>query len=257
MDKPHFIKNYAVRYDDCNLWEDVTPAAVLRFLQDIAGLHAAQLEIREGGTWIARRTVLNFHAPVKARSTLQVLTYPQGHTRVLGQRTYEVRVLDAAEQPMPEPAITARTLWVWLNPAGRPKPIPAEFMARLHPNGFEPAREEADWPTFPTREPFKTRAKVRFSDIDIVGHMNNAAYVELLDNAAWEIVGQLPSGNDHLPAPLSYDIEYLAGATFGEEVEVYTWLEAVPSEPQQVERWQQVVRAGKPIVRARSRWTQP
>lgn len=255
MDKPHFIQNYAVRYDDCNLREEVTPAAVLRFLQDIAGLHASQLDILGGGTWIARRTIINFHAPVLARSNLQVLTYPQGHTRILGQRSYEVRLLDEAGLIQTEPVLTARTLWVWLNPNGRPKPIPADILTKLHPNGFEPAQGEIEWPAFPAREPLRTAAKVRFSDIDIVGHMNNAAYVQLLDDAAWEVSQQRPETLENLPRPLSYDIEYLASAMFGEEVEILTWFEIVSGNPAQTVRWQQIFRGSKLLLKARSVWS--
>jgi acyl-CoA thioesterase FadM len=255
---PQHRQRYYVRYDDCNLRGEATPAAILRFLQDIAGLHADKIQIMEGGVWVARRTVMDFHGKIAPRQQIEILTYPCGYTRVLGQRAYEVRIIDPASgEPHAEPILTARTLWVWLSPTGRPRPIPSEFIQRLHPDGALDIRHEREWSAFPTHEPQRKVAQVRFSDLDIVGHMNNAAYVQLLDDAAWEMLAQkhsvLPNETPQLPTLLHYDIEYLAGANFGDNIEVLTWHTAA-EDAGNFERWQQVLRDGKVTVRSRSTW---
>jgi acyl-CoA thioesterase FadM len=153
--------------------------------------------------------------------------------------------------------VIARTLWVFLNERGRPARIPATYQQFWELSGGSPLQEEAEWPAYPAREPFTTNAPVRFSDLDVMSHMNNTAYVELLDNAGWEAfasIGLLPDSGLGYPAPLYYDIEYLESAKAGETLQVHSWFEPVAGAPGQWERLQRVERGGTALVRARSRW---
>ncbi len=251
---------YEVRYDEVNLYGFVTPTAMLRYLQDIAGLHASRFNAGESGYWVARRTIIEFLAPIAPRATLQVETFSLGLTKVTGLRGYEVRLVGENEtEARADPVIKARTLWVYLDARGRPARVPQSFFGTWQPEGPRPLQqEEAALPALPTnRPPFVATAPVRFSDLDVMSHMNNAAYVELLDNAAWEAlaqIGVLPDGGAAYPVPLHYDIEYVASARAAEMLEVHSWFEPVEGQESQFERLQQVEREGTVLVRARSRW---
>lgn len=257
-----FEQTYRVRYDECNLYGLVTPVAVLRYLQDIAALDAVQSTLIGTGDWVARRTIMEFHAPIPARAHLRLQTYPLGFTKVTAWRGYDLLLAgDAGNEP--QLAVKARTLWVYLDARGRPTRIPPDMLTIWMPPGTTlvlPPDEET-WPTFPAQPQFETNAPVRFSDLDVMGHMNNAAYVELLDNATWEIFtqnGLLPQQAHSYPAPLYYDIEYAASARPGETLQVHSWFEPIgsvtPLADQTFERLQRVQTDATVLVRARSRW---
>lgn len=241
-----YKKFYQARYDECSLFGFLTPAATVRYLQDIAVLHYNSANLDEGGNWIARRTIVDFHQAIPAYSNLELNTFVGGSSKVTSQRNYELRLENGG------PVVTGRTTWVYLGPNGRPARIPASFIAYFWPDGPVPIAEDPDWPAWPDHPATISRQQVRFSDLDILAHMNNAAYVDLLDNAGWDAqveAGLLPSGR---LLPLHYDIEYLESVQLGQELEVQTWLETLHSG--EVERLQQVNREGRLIARARSRW---
>ena len=240
-----YKKNYQARYDECSLFGFLTPAAAMRYLQDIAVLHYNSARLGEGGDWIARRTIIDFHQAIPAYSNLELRTFVGGTSKVTSQRNYEMRMENGG------PAITGRTTWVYLGPNGRPARIPASFPAHFRPHGPIPMAEDPAWPAWPDRAPAVMRQKVRFSDLDILAHMNNTAYIDLLDNAGWEAQAAGLTESDRL-VPLHYDIEYLESAQLGQELEVQTWLETLPDG--NFERLQKVSREGRQIARALSRW---
>jgi acyl-CoA thioester hydrolase len=249
---------YEVRFDEVNLYGFVTPASALRYLQDIAVRHANIISQGEPGTWVARRTILEFLKPIQTRSALQIETFSLGFTKVKGLRGYEVRLLAEDGSFEPEPVLKGRTVWVYLDERGRPARVPPSYQKLGQLTG--PPQEDPALPPDPVRAPYVTSLAVRFSHLDVLGHVNNAAYVELLDNVAWDIlgtVGILPEGNSY-PAPLSYDIEYHASAKAGETIEIQTWFEAEAAPGQdnrlKFERIQRISRDGTLIVRARSSW---
>ncbi len=257
-----FEQTYRVRYDECNLYGLVTPVAVLRYLQDIAALDAVQSALIGTGDWVARRTIIEFHAPIPARAQLRLQTYPLGFTKVTAWRGYDVLTEGEAGKAA-QLAVKARTLWVYLDVRGRPTRIPPELLAIWVPPGttLTLPPDEAAWPTFPAQPQFETTAAVRFSDLDVMGHMNNAAYVELFDNAAWDVFAQnglLPQQAHSYPLPLYYDIEYAASARPGDILQIHSWFEpaasVVPQAGQIFERLQRVHTNDTVLVRARSRW---
>ena len=84
------------------------------------------------------------------------------------------------------------------------------------PAGPQAPKADPPWPTFPQSPPTTQAYTVRFSDIDLAKHMNNAAYVEALDDAAWEAYNQLGISPETLRGTiLEYDIEYLESARLG------------------------------------------
>ena len=114
----------------------------------------------------------------------------------------------------------AATLWVYVNIAtGRP--------ARLPPRFDESFRPSADGRTVPARlrlpapglEAVDRRPwPLRFSDFDVLGHVNNASY--------WEAVEEVLAERKDLRPPLRVDVEYGAGIGRGASVEVLSRQEA-------------------------------
>jgi acyl-CoA thioesterase FadM len=244
-----FIQRYAVRYDECNLQNSLTPAAALRYMQDIAGLDAEDSPLPDNSLWVARRTVLEFHAPVPVRSEIEITTFPMGFTKVTALRAYNLHIV-----PADQPAIQGRTLWVYLDERGRPRRMPDIVAQYWLPEGNQPQREEAPFPPLPQGEPAIYHFSVPLSYLDVMAHVNNTKYVELLDDAAWSALKPFGANLATILTPLYYDIEYLESATLDENLEVRTWFEQKPEAGSQIGIIQQIKRGATPLVRAYSRW---
>ncbi|MBM7060860.1 acyl-CoA thioesterase [Pseudomonas sp. UL073] len=80
--------------------------------------------------------------------------------------------------------------------------------------------------------PFTIDLKVAAEDIDGLGHANNAAYVTWMERCAWRHSQSLGldltmyRSLDRAMAVLRHEIDYLASAYEGEELQVGTWIVA-------------------------------
>lgn len=248
-----FEQIHIVRYDECNCNGFLTPAAFLRYMQDIAAQDAEDAQLSGDGYWVVKRTLISFAAPVQVHTRLALSTYGIGFTRITAQRGYEARL--ATNTHDSKPIISARTLWVYVDPRGRPTRLPARTAEIWLPDGPQPQQAEHSMPTFPSSKPETTTTHVRFSDIDLAHHLNNAAIVEMLDNASWEIYSQhgITPDNAQLD-PLHYDIEYIESPRFAEQLTIQSWSEPFPTTEQEFSAFQRIMHDEKIIARAHSRW---
>ena len=123
------------------------------------------------------------------------------------------------------------------------------------PDGVLAPPPDQPFPVFPEHRPVTTLAAVKFSEIDLMQHLNNASVVEILDNAGWEAL----TNNEITPANArftirDYDIEYGDSPRFGEHLEIQNWFEPFPTPGQEFKRFQRMTRGGKTMVRACSYW---
>jgi len=245
-----FYQAHTVRYDECNCDGVLTPTAFLRYMQDIAALDAEDAQLSGNGYWVVKRSVISFAAPVPVHTQLRLKTYGIGFTRITAQRGYEAYIADTRK-----PIISARTLWVYIDTYGRPTRLPEETVRVWLSDGPMPQQPETPLPSSPETMPETTSSLVLFSDIDPMKHLNNASAVEMLDNASWQTYAQrgiLPDTTTL--SALSYDIEYVDSPRFGDQLDIQSWLEPFPSTGQECSRFQQIIREGKVMVRAYSRW---
>jgi acyl-CoA thioesterase FadM len=248
-----FGYTHTVRYDECNCDGELTPTAFLRYMQDIAARDAKDAQLEGNGYWVVKRTIISFATPpIPVHMQLALKTYGIGFTRITAQRGYEARIANGAND---EPVISARTLWVYVDPRGRPARLPERTAEIWLPDGPQPQRAEAPFPISPESTPETTTAVVRFSAIDQMRHLNNASAVEILDNAAWEVYARSGITPDTTKfTALHYDIEYIDSPRFGDNLTIQNWLEILPANGQEFTRHQQIVREGKVMVHAYSRW---
>lgn len=248
-----FTLTHEVRYDECNCFGLLTPAAFLRFLQDIT-IRDVFLDAKLDcdGYFVTRRTRVSFKAPVKKFGDIELKSFGTGFGRVTAQLGYEVR---PAGQPFAEPAISARTIWVYLGPQGRPERVPQKATEIWRPDVPEPSLSETPFPALPESVPATFTFTVRFSDLDPVMHMNNASIVEKLDNAAWEAYATkgITTATARMD-PLFYDIEYMGSPLLGDRLEIQTWFSPSLAPGQAFSCYQQMTREGKVVARAHSRW---
>jgi YbgC/YbaW family acyl-CoA thioester hydrolase len=214
----------------------VYPAVYLRHLAAVAvdASSAAGFDARwyaaAGVHWLVRRTTFTLHAPATAGTDLEVRTWVEDFRRVRSQRRYDVRRLDGTA------VLDAVTDWVLVESAtGKLRRI-TEEMER----GFGVAPDGASAPrpawTAPPAPPAPARAiyPVRYTDLDSLMHVNNAAYMDVLFHAALDALGSVGWGLDRLvaagavPLCVAGDVEYLDAARFGDRLAVVTWFTAWP-----------------------------
>jgi acyl-ACP thioesterase len=186
---------------------DVSPAgrgrldAVARWLQDAAWADWVDAGLDDGGVWIVRRLHLRVECFPRFDERLEVATFCSGTGRLWAERRSTLRGDDGA-------LVEAVGVWVHLDPRGaRPRPLPAGFEAvygaaaagrrvgaRLRHPAVPPAGADA--------RPWRFRA----ADLDLAGHVNNAAYWEVLEE---DLVASEPAGG------LIAEIEHRAAADAG------------------------------------------
>ncbi|HEU5434738.1 MAG TPA: thioesterase family protein [Thermomicrobiales bacterium] len=152
---PRFLAHVRVRFHDVDALGHVNNAAYLTYLEQAAIDHAALAgfdltRMRElGGLFIARRHELDFLKPAYERDLLQIETWIEAARGARAIRRYEMRRLGdggraavppdrlvAADEPQAagESILSGRTEWVYVDPAGRPRRMPAELLAWFRPD---------------------------------------------------------------------------------------------------------------------------
>ncbi len=247
-----FCLTHTVRYDECNCDGVLTPAAFLRYMQEIASRDSEDAQLGGEGYWVIKRTVMVFTTPIPIHTRLELKTYGTGFSRITAQRGYEAHLSTALDD---EALVSARTLWVYVDPQGRPTRLPDRTTQIWLSDGPRPPQPEPPFPAAPLHPPITTSAVVQFSQIDLMHHLNNASVVEMLDDIGWEALttrGITPTSTRFTIH--RYDIEYGDSPRFGDRLEVQSWFEPLPEEGQEFTRFQCITRAGKTMIQARSHW---
>ena len=247
-----FRLNHTVRYDECNCDGVLTPVAFLRYMQDIASRDAEDAQLVGNGYWVIKRTMMSFASSIPLHTSLELKTFGIGFSRITAMRGYEARQAFATQD---EPLASAQTLWVYVNSSGRPVRLPERTAEIWMPDGVLSPQPDQPFTPFPEHQPIKTSAEVKFSEIDLMQHLNNASVVEILDNAGWEALESRKITPDIARFTIrDYDIEYGDSPRFGEQLEIRNWFEPFPTHGQEFTRFQHMIRGGKTTVRACSRW---
>lgn len=237
-------------------------AAYLRHLAQVAidasgaaGFDAAWYAAA-GARWLVRRTTLAVRRPARADSELEVRTWVEDFRRVRSRRRYEAYPLGARDEAV---SLSALTDWVFVDLAtGRPRRVPAEMQARfgvaVDGGAARPAWDGGAPPVLPAR----TTHRVRWAEVDGLGHMNNAAYLDLLVESAFEALAAAGWPLERLasaaaPYVAACDIEYLDEVRYADDLETATWFGAAPHG---LDVHQRAVRLadGRPVVQANTRW---
>lgn len=182
--------------------------ALVRYLQDVSNDDTRDAGLVDEMAWIVRRTVIEVRRFAELGESLTLRTFCGG----TGGRWAERRVGVTGDQGA---SIEAATLWVHLDEATqRPKPLPQQFHDLYgEAAGGRTVRARLLHDDVPrglllTAPPWP----LRFSDFDVLGHVNNAAY--------WEVVEEHLARRRDLRAPLRAELEFRAAVEQGQEVVV-------------------------------------
>lgn len=222
-----FEAEYRVRFDEADANGLLRPSGFLRYAQDIAWLHSEAAGF--GRDWYAERAVqwlvrdvdLRILAPVTYGDRLTVSTEVVGWRHVWARRQALVRRGDTD-------VALVETDWVLLGRDGRPARLPDEIAAFLA-SGQTFARRRLELGPAPT-DASRLVTTVRPADVDPMRHLNNAAYLDLIDGAAATLADDAPAASgapaaaaSGAPAAARYRVSYLLPAPAGATVEVACW----------------------------------
>ena len=233
--------HYQVRFDEADAQGLLRPSGYLRYAQDMAWRHSESAGFgrdwyaERSLTWLVRNVSLHIRAAVAYGEVVGLTTEVVGWRHVWARRQGVMRRGEGMRDPAAadasapgEVVAVVDTDWVLLGADGRPARMPDEI---------------ADWfaaePTFersrvliPETPPEATRlaTRVRPRDLDPMGHMNNAAYLDVAD----EVMAHLPPAGDDLapdvnPVGCHYRVGYLQPALPGARLELAAWRPDVAS----------------------------
>jgi acyl-ACP thioesterase len=195
VDGRTFVGSRRVRLGDCSPGGRLRLDAIARYLQDLS-----DDDTRDAGlaqmTWVVRRTVIDVHQFPTYLEPVELITW----CSAIGSRWAERRV-DVSGGSGDAVSISSATLWVHLDSETlRPTPTSAPFervfaqsaagrtvSSRLTLDPPPADLEVSPWP-------------VRFTDFDVMNHINNAI--------AFALVEEVLARRRDLRAPLRVEVEY-------------------------------------------------
>lgn len=193
---------------------DVSPGgrlrldATTRYLQDLSADDTADAALPDAESWVVRKTVIEVRSFPRYLEALDLATWCSGTGSHWAER--RISMVGAAGG-----SIESATTWVHVDQAsGRPKRVPESFDL-LYGEATGGRRVKArlvhpDPPVGAQRGPWA----LRFTDFDVLSHVNNAAY--------WEAVEEALAARPDLRAPLCAEVEHRAAVERGATVELVT-----------------------------------
>lgn len=201
-----FTARRRVRLGDATPNGRVRLDAIARYLQDVSNDDTRDANWSDPHWWVVRRTVIDVHRFPTYLEEIDLTTWCGGLGSHWAERRTRVTSLDG------QPLVDAAALWVHVDRDNlQPSRVPDDVVGLLG--------ESADGRHVGARLILKQRDfdsgrsgsapwVLRFSDFDAVGHMNNAAY--------WEIVEEHLATERDLRAPLRAVVEHVVQVEAGQ-----------------------------------------
>jgi acyl-ACP thioesterase len=179
--------------------------AVARWLQDVADAAGADAGLAESVVWVIRRGRLHVKRWPRFGERLRVDTFCSGLGRMWAERRTTV-----GREDSPESDIEAVALWVHLDPeSGRPTPLTHQEIETYGGGAAAQRRVTARLRHPPPPAQAQATAwRFRAAERDLAGHINNAAY--------WQVLEEELLASEE-PSSLDVEIEYRSPAQPGEK----------------------------------------
>jgi acyl-ACP thioesterase len=192
--------------------------AIARYLQDIANDDARSADIGDALGWVVRRTVIDVMEEAVFDEQLQLTTFCGG----IGGRWAERRTSITGDRGA---SIEASALWVCVDlETMRPKVLGDDFRAAYGEAADGRIVRAKLFHDDPPDDLDGAIYDTRFVDFDVIGHMNNAAY--------WNALEQELARRRDLRAPMRAEMEHRAGLESRHAVRL-----VVDDEPLAVSLW--------------------
>jgi acyl-CoA thioesterase FadM len=217
-----FEADYRVRFDEAGPDGSLRTSSYMRYAQDLAWRHSEALSFGRAWyaerslTWLVRAAELAVLADVPMGTILTARTRVVGMRRVFARRRGEFRLPDG------QLAGWVHTDWVMIDGRGALTRIPPIFGDMFGGDSMTGQIGRLALPPTPDGAS-RQRFTVRPHELDPMDHVNNAVYLDWLEEAI------LASGLDGSGAaaiaacPRHYRLEYPLAAAAGAEIETSGW----------------------------------
>ena len=216
--RPAWQTSYRVRFDEAGPDGYLRTSGYMRYAQDLAWQHSADLGFgrawyaERGLTWLVRAAELRILAPAEMGTMLTARTAIVGIRRVFARRRGEFRLEDGT------PAGWVHTDWVLIDDRGALTRIPSIFPDRF--GGTDEMGPIGRIPLPPTpADAAHRRFAVRPHELDPMDHANNAVYLDWLEESLLDVAGPAPTRD----VPRSYRMEFALAVEAGEELDGAAW----------------------------------
>lgn len=213
-----YLAGYRVRFDEAGADGQARTGTFLRYAQDIAWRHSEALGFdrtwysERDRWWVVRSAELTIFASVPMGTTLRLATAVVGHRRIWARRRGEFR--------MPDDAVVAvaKVDWVLLDDRGRILRIPDDFGTAFPSVALTDDIVRVALPPAPP-DAVALEIKVRPQDVDPMAHVNNATYVDWIE----EVVAAAGAAAISTSVPRRVGLEYAASAELGDRLRAMAW----------------------------------
>ncbi|MBI5300611.1 MAG: hypothetical protein HY868_00625 [Chloroflexi bacterium] len=220
-----YTADYRIRQYELNSREELSNAALARLFQETAMRGSADAGFgiewyaAHKSVWVVHRLTLEHHRPIRYGDELAITTWISDVRRVFSHREYLAR--NAATN---EIVACGRANWLHLDPTTMmPARVPQYIAEQLAPNGIAAVTRDAPrayaLPAHIAPRECRVTRRVQRYEIDGMQHVNNAVYVDWLEETLAEATADLMSPARQL-CVRRHDIEYLHGALPGEEIAI-------------------------------------
>lgn len=202
--KALWTEQFTVRTWDVDRNNRLSPASLFNFFQEVAGNHATDLGVgrdtllRNNQAWILSRTTALMYRRPGWGETITVRTWPRGTEKLFAIRDYDI--IDGFGSTIAQ----GRSAWLLVD-LEKLRPLrPQPLTENLPTNAEMPAIQDGVSALKPHQnlQTAGTR-KAAYSDIDYNGHVNNARYIQWIQDMLDESI--LDGANR-----FRLDINYLA-----------------------------------------------
>lgn len=206
--------DYRVRFDEADPDGRLRPSVLLRYAQDVAWLDSDRRGFdrswyrTRGLAWVVRAIEMEVTAPIDLGQTIRVETRVIGQRKVWARRRADVRALDGTALGW------LHTDWVLIDDDGRLVRVPAIFADTFNVPAADFGLGRVTLGPTPS-DAIRGTVEVRPHELDPMGHVNNAAYLDWLEE-------MLPLGG-RPTLPRRWQLEYTASAGAGERLSTETW----------------------------------
>ena len=214
--------SYRVRFDEAGPDGALRTSGFMRYAQDLAWQHSADLGFgrswyaERGLTWLVRAAELVVTAAPEMGSTISARTAIVGIRRVFARRRGEFTLADGT------PAGWVHTDWVLIDRRGALTRIPAIFPETF---GGAEVMDAVGRVSLPPTPPAATprRFAVRPHELDPMDHANNAVYLDWFEESVLDAAGPIAGRDAATRVPRRYRMEFALAAEAGTQLDGAAW----------------------------------
>lgn len=183
-----FVLHSSVAFGDVDRDNVLTLQGVFKLLQEAAIAHANLYDtgtdamVTRGESWVLKRVAVAIDRYPRYAERLRVETWSTGIRGSIGNRDFRVYAGDGGE-----PVIRGSSLWLYISVRAKSVVrVPSDIAARFPTGAGAPFCPDLQDLAFdePGRDTSDALAlSLRYSDVDANDHVNNTAYLDLLQTA--------------------------------------------------------------------------